>query len=288
MLTLRRYVVVLLAILAATSLAPAPATAGDGAGGTTCANPSAPECDVNAGTPGKPGNDTGGQNGGSSGNQGGGDSGTQCTYEAAFPSAEMIAALGGQPTGEGGWYFKSCYQDNGMGVSFPGPIWIAGAPPVVSPAVLAQQARSRLRLPSVAIRLNPSGDQLVNLPTWLALDQGSWQSQSATASVPGVSVTATARPVKAVWSLGEGGSVTCTGPGTPWKAGTDPMASSPDCGYTYRRSSAGSAGAAFSVTVTITWEVTWAGAGQSGTIAGLSTTGTVPVRVAESQAVITS
>jgi hypothetical protein len=138
----------------------------------------------------------------------------------------------------------------------------------------------------VVIRLNPSGDQLVNLPTWLSLDAGSWQSQSATASVPGVSVTATARPVRAVWSLGEGGSVTCTGPGTPWQPGTDPMASSPDCGYTYRHSSARAPGSAFSVTVTVTWEVTWAGAGQSGTIAGLSTTGTVPVRVAESQAVL--
>ncbi|MBT8228537.1 MAG: hypothetical protein HKP61_00920 [Dactylosporangium sp.] len=287
MLMLRRYVVVLLAILAATSLAPVPALAGDGAGGTTCSNPSAPECDVNAGTPGQPGNNTGGQNGGSGGDQGG-SSDTHCVYEPAYPSAETIAGLGGQPAGEGGWYFKSCYQDDGIEVTYPGPSWIADAPPVVSPAVLAQQARSRLRLPSVAIRLNPSGDQLVNLPTWLALDGNSWQSRSATASVPGISVTATARPVRAVWSLGEGGLVTCTGSGTPWTAGTDPMAASPDCGYTYRRSSAGAAGAAFSVTVTVTWEVTWAGAGRSGTIAGLNTTGTVPVRVTESQAVITS
>lgn len=274
MLIRRRYSIAVLTILGSVTLLPAPAVAGNGSGKTVCTDPSDPVCDVTAGTPGEPG--TGGTNGGNSGDD--------CEYHPAVLTPETIEMLGGQPTGEGGWYFVSCTPDHRDGDL----IWITGAPPTVSPEVLAQHARSRLRLPGVVIRLNPSGDQLVNLPTWLALDPASWQSQSATASVPGVSVTATARPVRAVWSLGEGGSVTCTGPGTSWAAGTDPMASSPDCGYTYRRSSAGVAGAAFSVTVTVTWEVTWAGAGQSGTIAGLSTTGTVPVRVAESQAVITS
>ena len=42
----------------------------------------------------------------------------------------------------------------------------------------------------------------------------------------------------------------------------------------------------FTVSVTISWKVTWAGAGQGGTIPGLTTTGAVPVRVTESQAVI--
>ncbi|MBN1173103.1 MAG: hypothetical protein JXA67_13090 [Micromonosporaceae bacterium] len=278
--------------LLAIGLLTAPALAGGGSGNVECGqNSTRPGCEVQAGSKSNnsgnrqrtPGNSNAGNH------RGGDDSsgGARCVYAPAQPSPETIAAMGGQPVGEGGWYFKTCYEDDGTVVAIPGPIWIAGAPPAVSPETLARQARAKLLLPKVSVRLNPSGDQLVNLPTWLALDQGSWQSQSATASVPGVSVTATARPVKAVWSLGEGGSVTCTGPGTPWKAGTDPMASSPDCGYTYRRSSAGSAGAAFSVTVAITWEVTWAGAGQSGTIAGLNTAGTVPVRVAESQAVIT-
>ena len=44
--------------------------------------------------------------------------------------------------------------------------------------------------------------------------------------------------------------------------------------------------APFTVRVTVTWRVTWAGAGGSGTVPGLTTTGTVSVRVAESQAVI--
>jgi hypothetical protein len=202
-------------------------------------------------------------------------------------SADTISALGGQPAGEGGWYNRTCYSDLNGGVQgLGGPVWMPGAPPVVSPVVLARQARARLNLPDVVIKLNPPGDQLVNLPIWLTLDPSSWKEQSAIASVPGVSVRATAWPVGATWFMGDGGSVVCSGPGTAWRPGSDPAAGSPDCGYTYRRSSAGAAGGKFSVTVTVTWEVTWAGAGESGTIPGLTTTGTVQVPVQESQAVI--
>jgi hypothetical protein len=194
--------------------------------------------------------------------------------------------MGGQPAGQGGWYEKTCYLDpvNGAG-RVTSLVWVAGAPPVVSPEVLARQARSRLSLPTVTFRVNPSGDQLVGLPTWLAVDAASWTARSATAAVPGVSVTATARPVSASWRMGDGGTVVCTGPGAVWRPGTDPAAVSPDCGYRYSRSSAAAPGAAFPVTVTITWTVTWAGAGRGGTIPGLTTNGAAVVRVAESQTV---
>lgn len=167
-----------------------------------------------------------------------------------------------------------------------GPIWVAGAPPVISPEVLARQARARLDLPDVVIRVNPSGDQLVGLPTWLFLDPASWRAQSATASAPGISVTVTARPTQAVWSMGNGDSVVCHGPGTPWRTGMDPAAASPDCGYRYLRSSAAAPSGSFTVTVTVSWQVTWSGAGQGGTVPGLTTTAAVQVRVTESQAVI--
>ena len=99
-------------------------------------------------------------------------------------------------------------------------------------------------------------------------------------------MTATARAVLATWLLGDGSTVVCHRPGARWTAGTDPLAASPDCGHTYTRSSAGEPGSAFRVTVTVTWEVTWAGAGQTGVVPGLTTTGGAQVRVAESQAVI--
>jgi hypothetical protein len=260
------------------------AMADDGTGGMQCSNPSNPKCVVTAGTPRKPG-DTGVDQPTGKG------SGGYCNYKLIDNlSAQEIAALGGQPSGSGGWYDRICYDANGNITKWTAnwPTWLATPPPaVVDPAVLARQAESMLNLPSVEIRINPAGNQLVQLPTWLSLDPASWRPQSATASVPGVNVTAIATPTKAVWSMGDGNSVICHGPGTAWTLGTDPKATSPDCGYTYRHSSAAAATGAFTVSVTISWNVTWAGAGQNGTVPGLTTTGAEQVRVAESQALIT-
>lgn len=89
--------------------------------------------------------------------------------------------------------------------------------------------------------------------------------------------------------MGDGSSVRCTGRGTPYesKKGSDPKSSSPDCGYTYRSSSAGEPSDAYRVTATVHWTVTWSGAGQSGSFADLTTTSSAAFRVAESQAVNT-
>jgi hypothetical protein len=149
---------------------------------------------------------------------------------------------------------------------------------------LAQRARSQLRLPSPRIVSNPAGTQLVNLPMWLWLDRDNWGAQSATASVPGVSVTAVATPTSVSWSMGDGTDLTCTGPGTPFPAGGDPTASSPDCGHTYHRSSANAPGQQFPATATVHWTVTWSGAGASGTFPDMTTSAAAPFRVAEAQA----
>ncbi len=300
--------VTLLALLALTFAlaAPSAASADGGIGKVTCdkKNPQ-PGCDVDAGTPRKPGDGGSGDSGSSGGRGGdgkcrnpggqeipcerdGGWAGSDgCYYKPADLSPTLIENMGGQPAGEGGWYQRVCYGADGQATAgLGGPVWIAGAPPVVSPEVLARQARAKLSLPEVVITMNPPGDQLVNLPIWLALDAGSWRVRSATASVPGVSVTATARPMTVAWSMGDGTTKTCDGPGTAWTSGTDPKAASPDCGHVYRRSSAGAAGGAYTVSATVTWEVTWAGAGQSGTVPGLTTSGQVQTRVQESHAVV--
>ncbi|HSA48613.1 MAG TPA: hypothetical protein VLH10_00675 [Yinghuangia sp.] len=162
----------------------------------------------------------------------------------------------------------------------------APAPPPPSPAQLAQVAVSRLVLPTPTVGTSPSGDQVVSVPTWLWVDGSSWEPVSATAAVPGVSVTATAVPVSAVWSMGNGESVTCTGPGTPYGPGSDPASGSPDCGYTYARSSAGQPSERFPVTVTVSWRVSWAGAGQSGVVEGMSRSASAGLRVREVQAVV--
>jgi hypothetical protein len=156
----------------------------------------------------------------------------------------------------------------------------------LTPAEVAQLARRQLRLPAPGIAASPAGDQLVNLPTWLWLSTA-WEPVSATAAVPSISITATAAPTSVTWSMGDGGMVTCGGPGTPYPAGADPASASPDCGYTFRRSSAGQRGETYQVTATVAWTVTWSGAGDSGVFPTMTTSATTAFRVAESQAVAT-
>lgn len=153
-------------------------------------------------------------------------------------------------------------------------------------AQLAQIAVSRLAPPAPQIEVSPPppAPQLVMLPMWLWVDESTWEPRSATAGVPGVSVTATATPTQVRWLTGDGGTRTCDGPGQPWQAGTDPKAESPTCGYTYATPSTGQPDGVYELRATVTWRVSWSGGGASGTVDPLSTTSTTPVRVAESLA----
>lgn len=209
------------------------------------------------------------------------------THAQSTWSARMLAA---QPPGA--WYIWKCTTAGVTDGLYHPPVWIPDGkqvpqqPPLPAPAQLAQAAYRQLALPSPTIAVNPVGDQLVHLPTWLWLTAG-WTRTSATASVPGESVTATASPGSVSWSMGDGGRITCMGPGTPFRSGDNPTASSPDCAHTYLRSSADQPGQVFSVAATVHWTVTWTGAGQSGTFPGLTTTAHTTLRVAESQALNT-
>ncbi len=255
-------------------------------------NPTAPECLVDVGTPG---------------GSGGGDGGPGCQDTSGRAVPCYIAGKGWY---DGGWcWWQPATGDlladlvSRLGAARPPEAWFTAScgDPVsgvwsdttmyalmdVSTGVeqLAQQAVRSLVLPAPAIRLNPSppAAQLIHVPTWLWLDPSSWGSRTATASVPGMSVTATAVPVSVHWSTGDGGGVTCQGAGTPWTGG-DPMAESPDCGHTYTRHSGPGV---FTLRATITWEVTWAGAGATGTEPALTSTATADIRVIRAPAVIT-
>ena len=159
-----------------------------------------------------------------------------------------------------------------------------------NPALLAQQAVKQLSLPSLSINASPStdSDQLVGLPTWLWLAEGSWHPITATAAVPGESVTATATPTSVTWNLGDGNTIECLGPGTPYTSTDSPDVPSPTCGYTYTRSSAGQPNNAFNVTATVSWSVDWAGGGQAGTVPALNDTTTTTLRVADVESLNTA
>ncbi|WP_030442477.1 hypothetical protein [Actinoplanes subtropicus] len=266
------------AVLAVVLLPGASASADDPWEPVDCtAHPQSPGCTVTVGTPQRRGGDGGG------GDHSGGGSGAGHDACRWVRAGDRPPPAGADPAG-GGWYMQVCGNDtSALGTA---PQWIAN-PPAAAPAVLARRASADLTLPSPRIRANPDPghDLLVQVPIWLWIDPSSWGARSANAAVPGLSVTATARPTQVRWEMGDGTTLTCTGPGTVWRAGGDPSAASPDCGHVYRRSSAGASGGAFTVRATVTWSVSWVGAGTEGTLAPLTTTSTVDVHVAESQAI---
>ncbi|MDT0307274.1 hypothetical protein RM780_09895 [Streptomyces sp. DSM 44917] len=205
------------------------------------------------------------------------------------PAAEEETDEDEPGQGEGAWYVYRCSGEGVRDALYRPPVWIPDAQDAEeaagpSPAQLAEQAREQLRLPAPEIAASPAGDQLVRVPTWLWLEPGSWEEISATASVPGVSVTAVATPRSVTWSMGDGSEVVCSSPGTPYEAGGAPGRSSPDCGHTYTDSSAGQPGDSYPVSAEVTWTVTWSGAGESGEFPGLTTSSSTSFRVLESQA----
>jgi hypothetical protein len=186
-----------------------------------------------------------------------------------------------------------------------GAMWIPTGPtpgaapvnPAIDPALVAQQAENSLQLPSPQIETNPSTKAIVNLPTWLWVGQGTWGAESVSASVGTVTATATATPEQVVWTMGDGGSVTCEGPGTAYQPSVPAQSQTTDCSYTYRRSSAGEPAAnsdpnsaGFPVRATITWGVSWTAQGEpaGGTLAPLTTSSSTSLPVEQIQSVSTN
>jgi hypothetical protein len=220
---------------------------------------------------------------------GGSDSGSQpsnCTYTVGDASVTALLGPGGPEPGE--WVFPTC--PDASYIDPLQPIWVTGATPggalpAVNPAALAQQAEKQLGLGAPGIEMAPpSGSpQLVGVPTWMWIDPGSWRTLSASASAGPVTATATATPARVVWDLGNGRSVTCDGPGTPYVA-SEPDAKT-DCSYTWAEPGN------YMVSATVYWSVTWTaigapGGGNLGDVAGALAD--VAVTVTESQAINTS
>ncbi|MEJ3741731.1 hypothetical protein WEI85_00315 [Actinomycetes bacterium KLBMP 9797] len=259
-------------------------------------HPTAPECVLDPSVPGSPGDDGGTGGSAAECRDSGGRvvpcyiegkgwyGGDGCWYQPATGNDLAAAeALGGKAVPPDRWYIGSCgdpltnFWPAGL-VTFR---LYGGQGPSLD--LLADQAVRRLRLPAPVIRVNPAppAPQVVFVPTWLWVDSSSWGERSATASAGGLSVTATAKPTKVKWSTGDGATVTCNGPGTPWKKGTDPKKTS-TCGHTYTRPAP--TGGTYPVSATVTWEITWSGGGESGTRPALTTTAEAELRVVEAGA----
>lgn len=183
-------------------------------------------------------------------------------------------------------WMKTCFDPATGAYSDAGVVLLLNQP--VTLGAMIRRAVSQLRMPSPVIAASPSlaGLQVVQVPVWWWLQPGSWRPQTATASLPGISITARAVPTSVTWYAGDGSSTVCDGPGTPWTAAQPPSVASPTCGHTYTSTSRTSPGGRFRLRVVITWRISWAGAGMTGTEPPAATVATATAQVVELRAVI--
>ncbi|WP_433181311.1 hypothetical protein [Actinoallomurus sp. CA-150999] len=151
---------------------------------------------------------------------------------------------GGGDTGPG----LGCPTVGGQVVCAPG-----GAAPQAAPHIptidVAYDARDNLQLPVPKIGTAPSPRTYIRMTTGLWVDDVG--NKTAQATVPGQQVTVTAALQNVTWNMGDGKSVSCAGATAGTPGGTD-------CGYTYEKSSAGQPGGKYTVTATISYNITWA------------------------------
>lgn len=128
----------------------------------------------------------------------------------------------------------------------------------------------------------PGGKGVLGLPTYLWVSNASPSTlgpQSRSVTAAGITVTATAHVLRVEWDTGDGATVTCTGPGTPYQDSFG-ATRSPTCGHTY------TAPGRYAVSATSYWQVDWTGAGDQGSYQFSFTTTAAPVVVTEVQALV--
>lgn len=158
----------------------------------------------------------------------------------------------------------------------------------IDPETVAQQALRSVDIPGPTIRTSPVTDRglYVRVPTWLWIDPGWWRPYTATATAGTVTATVEARPVRVVWESGDGGAVTCDGPGQPWAPGLPEDAIG--CTYAYSSSSDVQPDGRFRLRATVELEVGWsANTGASGSLGPITRSAEELVQVGEIQAIET-
>ncbi|MET8747877.1 ATP/GTP-binding protein [Streptomyces sp. NPDC004728] len=101
-----------------------------------------------------------------------------------------------------------------------------------------------------------AGRYVVGMPMWMWVTRStsSYGPATATATAGGVTVTAKVSMIR--WAMGDGTTITCHGPGTPYSADHG-KSTSPDCGHRYERSAADQPDGRYKGTATATWTITW-------------------------------
>lgn len=138
--------------------------------------------------------------------------------------------------------------------------FLSEAPDLPSVSQLAQEAMERLPLgePDIGIAPNPDGVGLVGLPVWMWTNDSAatWGPVSVSVPGPGFTVTAEGQATQIEWDMGDGNTVVCDSPGTPYEASYG-NEESPDCGHVYAAPSRDQPDGRYQITAVTTWEVEW-------------------------------
>ncbi len=185
----------------------------------------------------------------------------QCYISAVSPLPPFTDPTWNGHTDGTLWYCRIGARMNGT----PYVIWLPDATPPPDPEQLARRAVEQMQLQPITIGITPHDDPdsvgLVGLPIWLWAENPGDQTIgpiSRSVSEGGFTVTATAEVERVRWSMGDGGTETCTGPGTPYKLKYG-IAESPTCGHRFETQGE------FTVTARSDWIVNWSGIGETGT-----------------------
>ena len=175
-------------------------------------------------------------------------------YEVAPVTPDEVVVFGLDPTGEYVWYDVICWRDGRVLLEVPIIVEVGGP---VSPEVIRDIAAARLVPPAPLPETSPplARQTFVEVPTWLWLDEAGWLPVEVSATRGVTTVTVRATPTHARWVMGDGGGITCMGPGVVWTSGASETDT--DCAYTYLHSSYGEPEGRFAASVTVTWEFEW-------------------------------
>jgi len=175
-----------------------------------------------------------------------------------------------------------------------GAVWLAGPPDAgLTPAAAARAVVASMDLRAAEIGIvpedKPGSIGAVGAPVYMWTTPGptTFGPQVLSGSAGGVTITATAKVDKIVWTMGDGTSVTCRTPGTVYQDRYG-FNDSPDCGHRYTQTSAGKTNNAYPVSATSFWVVDWTGPGGSSGRITLDLVSRTNVMVGELQALVTN
>ena len=148
----------------------------------------------------------------------------------------------GGPVNPNEWYRQVCYIPGPPSQTLPGASWRRFE--AVTPENLARVAIDDMlaAIPQHTIETSPEVRGLVRVDTWFWIDGEMLEPVTATASIPFMTVVATAEPGRVQFDFGDGTSGECAGSGTPWSEGA-----TSDCTHSYE------VAGHYEVTATLEW-----------------------------------